>query len=37
MLKKLINDEITGKMKKNVVTYRSFKEMLEKTIALYVP
>ncbi len=35
MLKKLINDEITGKMKKNVVTYRSFKEMLEKTIALY--
>ncbi len=35
LLKKLINDEITGKMKKNVVTYRSFKEMLEKTIAQY--
>lgn len=35
LLKKLINDEITGKMKKNVVTYRSFKEMLEKTIAEY--
>jgi len=35
LLKKLINDEITGKMKKNVVTYRSFKEMLEKTITQY--
>jgi len=35
LLKKLINDEITGKMRKNVVTYRSFKEMLEETIALY--
>lgn len=35
LLKKLINDEITGKMKRNVVTYRSFKEMLEKTIAQY--
>lgn len=35
LLKKLINDEITGKMKKNVITYRSFKEMLEKTISQY--
>ncbi len=35
VLKKLINDEITGKMKKNVVTYRSFKEMLENTIKRY--
>jgi len=35
LLKKLINDEIAGKMKKNIVTYRSFKEMLEKTIAKY--
>jgi type I restriction enzyme R subunit len=35
LLKKLINDEITGKIKKNVVTYRSFKEMLEKTIVQY--
>ena len=35
LLKKLINDEIAGKMKRNVVTYRSFKEMLEKTIAQY--
>ncbi|MBN1763491.1 MAG: type I restriction endonuclease subunit R [Methanomicrobia archaeon] len=35
VLKKLLNDEITGKMKKNVVTYRSFKDMLEKTIARY--
>ncbi len=33
--KKLINDEITGKMKRNEVTYRSFKEMMEKTIAQY--
>jgi len=35
LLKKLINDEIVGKMKKNVVTYRSFKELLEKTIVQY--
>ncbi len=35
LLKKLINDEIAGKMKKNIVTYRSFKEMLEDTIAKY--
>lgn len=35
LLKKIINDEIAGKMKKNVVIYRSFKEMLEKTITQY--
>lgn len=35
VLKKLISDEITGRMKKNVVTYRSFKDLLENTIKRY--
>ena len=35
MLKKLLNDEIRIKMKKNIVQGRSFREMLEKTIRKY--
>jgi len=35
MLKKLLNDEIRLKMKKNVVQSRSFREMLEQTIKKY--
>lgn len=35
MLKKLLNDEIRLKMKKNVVQSKSFREMLEKTIKKY--
>jgi len=34
-LKKLLNDEIKIRMKKNIVQARSFREMLEKTIKLY--
>jgi type I restriction enzyme R subunit len=36
MLKKLLNDEIKIKMKKNLVQGKSFMEMLEKTIRSYV-
>jgi type I restriction enzyme R subunit len=35
LLKKLLNDEITARSKKNVMQARSFKEMLEKTILKY--
>jgi type I restriction enzyme R subunit len=35
LLKKLINDEIKTRMRKNVVQARSFAEMLEKAIAKY--
>ncbi len=35
LLKKLINDEIQTRSRKNVVQARSFAEMLEKTIRLY--
>jgi len=35
VLRKLLNDEIKTKMRKNVFRYRSFKEMLEETIARY--
>lgn len=35
VLKKLINDEITSKSRKNVVEARSFAEMLENTIRRY--
>jgi type I restriction enzyme R subunit len=35
LLKRLINDDISLNMKKNIVQYRSFKEMLEQTIARY--
>jgi type I restriction enzyme R subunit len=35
VLRKLLNDEIKTKMRKNVIQYRSFKEMLERTIAQY--
>ena len=34
-LKKLLNDEIKIKMKKNIVQARSFREMLERTIRRY--
>jgi type I restriction enzyme R subunit len=36
MLKKLLNDEIKIKMKKNLVQGRSFMDMLDKTIKSYV-
>jgi len=36
MLKKLLNDEIKIKMKKNLVQGRSFMDMLDKTIRSYV-
>ncbi len=35
MLKKLLNDEIKVRMKKNIVQARSFREMLEKAIKRY--
>ena len=35
LLRKLLEDEITAKMRKNVVKYRSFKEMLEQVIKAY--
>lgn len=35
VLRKLLNDEIKDRMRGNVIQYRSFKEMLEKTIAEY--
>jgi type I restriction enzyme R subunit len=35
LLRKLINDEIKNRGRRNVVEARSFAEMLEKTIALY--
>ena len=35
MLKKLLNDEIKVRMKKNIIQSRSFREMLEKTIKKY--
>ena len=36
MLRKLLEDEINGKLRRNVVTYRSFKERLEESIAAYL-
>ncbi len=35
-LRKLLQDEITGKMRRNVVTYRLFKERLEESIKSYL-
>src|SRR5208337_674988 len=35
LLRKLLNDEIKARSRKNVVEARSFLEMLEKTIKLY--
>jgi len=36
VLRKLLQDEITGKMRRNVATYRSFKERLEQSITAYL-
>jgi len=36
VLRKLLEDEINGKLRRNVVTYRSFKERLEESIAAYL-
>jgi len=36
VLRKLLEDEINGKLRRNMVTYRSFKERLEESIAAYL-
>lgn len=35
LLRKLINDEITIRIKRNIVRYNSFRERLERTITSY--
>ncbi len=36
VLRKLLEDEITGRMRRNVVTYRSFKDRLKESIRAYL-